>query len=82
MPSMEVSNLCPAWRFRPISNKQKVHAGKGPEKRMLIYDVGSRYVYENKENCDKMPDEMPDIFGKLKPILQKIADLKGQFGHL
>ncbi len=44
---------------------------------MLIYYEQSRYVYENKENYDKMPDEMSDIYGKMKPILQKIASLEG-----
>jgi hypothetical protein len=58
---MEGSNLRPARQFRHISNKQKVHTGKGPEKKMLIYDVQSRYVYENKENYDKMPDGISDI---------------------
>ena len=30
---------------------------------MLVYDVRSCYVYENKENYDKMPDEISDIYG-------------------
>jgi hypothetical protein len=60
---MQVSNPRPAWRFRHISNKQKVHTGKSPEIKMLVYDVRSCYVYENKENYDKMPDEISDIYG-------------------
>ena len=46
---------------------------------MLIYDVGSRYVYENKQNYDKMPGNMSDIFGKATRFLQKIADFEGQY---
>jgi len=46
---------------------------------MLNYDVGSRYVYENKQNYDKMPGEMSDIFGKATRFLQKIADFEGQY---
>jgi len=36
-------------------------------------------VYENKESIDKMPDEKSGICARLKPILQKITDLEGQF---
>jgi hypothetical protein len=81
MPRIEGSNLRPAWRFGRILNKLKTQTGFGPQIKMLICDERSRNVYENKENYDKMPDEMSDIYGKVKPILQKIADLKGQFGH-
>ena len=48
---------------------------------MLINCDQSRYVYENKENYDKMPGEMSDIYGKVKPILQKITNLEGQIAH-
>jgi hypothetical protein len=81
MSSLEASNLRPAWRFRHISNKQKIHTGKGSEKKMLVFYVGSRYVYENKQNYDKMPGKNSDMNAQLKPILQKIAGLKGQFAH-
>jgi len=78
---MEASNLRPAWRFRDISNKQKIHTGEGPEKKMLVFYVGSRYVYENKEKYDKMSGKKSDINAQLKPILQKIAQLESQSAH-
>jgi hypothetical protein len=37
---------------------------------MLIYDERSHYVYENKQNMDKMPHEMSDIYGNMTRILQ------------
>ena len=46
---------------------------------MLIYDVGTCYVYENKQNYDKMSGEMSDIFGKVTRFLQIIAAFGGQF---
>jgi len=46
---------------------------------MLTYDDGSRYVYENKQNHDKMAGEMSDIFGKVTRFLQKITDFEGQY---
>ena len=46
---------------------------------MLIYDERSRYVYENKQNYDKMPGEISDIYGKAARFLPKIADFEGQF---
>jgi hypothetical protein len=79
MPSREGSNLRPLWRFRPAVNKQKVTYGDRPIKKMLIYDVGSGNVYENKQNHDKMPDAISDIYVKVTRILQKIADSEGQF---
>ena len=36
-------------------------------------------MYENKEKEGNLPDEMRDIFAQLKPILQKITGLEGQF---
>ena len=59
--------------------QQKVICGAGPEKKILIYDVRNRYVYENTRNIDKMSDEKSDILGKVKPILPKILHLHGQF---
>jgi hypothetical protein len=47
--------------------------------RKKIYDEQSHYVYENKQNCDKMPDEISDICGKVTRFLQKIADSEGHF---
>ena len=79
MPSMRESRLRPSWRRSDTSNDKKSLIGCSPEKKMLIYDDRSRYVYENKQNYDKMPGEMSDIFGKVTRFLQKIADFEGQF---
>jgi hypothetical protein len=76
---MEESHLRPSWRLIDIPNNKKSQTGQDPGKKMLVYDVGSGYVYENKQNCDKMPNEMSDIYGKVTGILQKIADFEGQF---
>jgi hypothetical protein len=46
---------------------------------MLIYDVGSRYVYEKKGNKDNMPEEKSGILCNVKPVLQEISHLHGQF---
>ena len=46
---------------------------------MLINDVGSRNVYENKQNRDEMSGEMSDIYVKVTGILQRNADLEEQF---
>jgi hypothetical protein len=45
---------------------------------MLICDVGSGNVYENKQNMDNMPDKMSDIYVELARILRKDADSEGQ----
>ena len=78
MPSREGSNLRPLWRILRISNKHKVTHGDQSTKKMLLSDIGSGNVYENKGNGDKMSDEKSDIFGNVRRILQKIADLEGQ----
>lgn len=46
---------------------------------MLFLYERSLNVYENKGNYDRMSLEMSDIYGKLTPILRKIAELEGQF---
>ena len=46
---------------------------------MLIYDVGSRNVYENNRNTGIMPDGKSDIYVDTTYILQKFADFDGQF---
>jgi len=79
MPSLEGSNLCPLWRFRDAIKKQKVTRGDCLQKKMLIYDERSRNLYENKQNHDKMPDEMSDIYVEMTRILQRIAGWEGQF---
>jgi hypothetical protein len=79
MPSREGSNLRPLWRFRPALNKQKVTYVDQPTIKMLINDVGSRNVYENKGKIDIMPDEKSDIYVEMTRIFQKFAGLEGQF---
>ena len=46
--------------------------GEYCEKKMLKKDVGSRYVYENKQISDKLPGEKSDIY----------VHLCVRFGHL
>ena len=76
----EASGLHPSWRFRHTLHQQKEGTyGDGPNKKMLINDVGSRYVYENKGNKDNMPDEMSGICAWSKPILQRITTFDCQF---
>jgi hypothetical protein len=79
MPSTEGSNPRPSGQLRtPCTTKNHLQDRPG-KKKMLIYCVRSRNVYENKENIDKMPDQKSDILGKVKPVLQKISHLEGQF---
>ena len=80
MPSQQGSNLRPLWRLRHALNKQKVTYGDWLKKKMLVYDVRSRNVYENKQNHDKLSHKKSDIYVELTRILQKIVGLKGQFG--
>ena len=42
-------------------------------KKMLQKDERSHYVYENKRNKDKMPDEKTDIYVDMTRLLQKKA---------
>ena len=49
---------------------------------MLIYYEGSRYVYENKQNMDKMTAEMSDIYGNLTRILQNFPAFEAQFAGI
>jgi len=44
---------------------------------MLIFSVGSRNVYENKQNMGKMSGNKSDILGKLMALLQKISYWEG-----
>jgi hypothetical protein len=48
-------------------------------KKMLIYAVRSRNVYENKGNVDKMTSKRSDIYGNMTQILQKNSGYDGQF---
>jgi len=80
MPSLEGSNLRPLWRFRHALNKQKVNTwGWVYKKKMLFSNVGSRNVYENKQNHDELSLEKSDIYIEVTRILQKMTDLGGQF---
>jgi hypothetical protein len=47
---------------------------------MLIYDDGSRYLYENKRNMDKLATTESDIYGDMTWILQKNSGSDGQLG--
>jgi hypothetical protein len=74
MPSQEGSSFRPLWRIRHALNRQKVKFGGWPTKKMLINAVRSRYVYENKENSDIMPDEESDIYVDVTCVRQEFAD--------
>jgi len=52
-------------------NFQKLQAGY-PTKKMLKKWDRSRYVYENKQNSDKMPGEKSDIYVAMTRFLQII----------
>jgi hypothetical protein len=58
---MEVPNPRPTRRLNAPSIIKSTNKAPALEKEMSIYDVGSRYVYENKQNYDKLPDDMSDI---------------------
>ncbi len=77
MPGMDESDLRPSWRLIDTPNNKKSQTRRSPGKKILIYDDRSRYIYENKQNCDIMPGEMSDIYGKVTRILQQIADFQG-----
>jgi len=49
---------------------------------MLIYYGRSQYVYENKQNMDKIADEMSDICGNLTRILQNFPAFEAQFAGI
>ena len=46
---------------------------------MLLNDVGSRNVYENKGNRDKLSLQKSDIYVEVARTLQRIEELEGQF---
>jgi hypothetical protein len=46
---------------------------------MLIYDVQSRNVYENKRNVNKLTETKSDICGNMTWILQKNSGFDEQF---
>jgi len=78
MPCLESPELRPSWRLL-YPSQQKVTSWTCLGKKMLIYSVRSRNVYENKGNKDKMPDEKSDSLGRVRPFLQEITHLEGKF---
>ena len=75
----EASGLHPSWRLRHTLNPQKESTYRdGPNKKMLINDVGSRNMYENKQNHDKLSLGNSDIYVKVARILQKTANSEVQ----
>jgi hypothetical protein len=54
-----------------------VHDGQAGvlQKKMLKRYERSQYVYENKQNMDKMPGEKSDIYVEPTRVLQKKAAL-------
>ncbi len=62
-----------------------VRQGLHRKKMLKRYDR-SRYVYENKQNMDKMPDEKSGIYIDMTRVLQKNApcdsNVPGQFAFL
>jgi len=62
MPSPLQSGLLSLLGF--YSNKMSL-PGTGLRKKMLIYAVRSRNVYENKRNMDKMTARRSDIYGNM-----------------
>jgi hypothetical protein len=79
MSSLDGSDLRPFWQFRHAGNRQAVTFADAPMKKMLLYDEKSRNVYENKQNRNKTPDEVSDIYVEMTRILQKIAGFGRQF---
>ncbi|MGA3326977.1 MAG: hypothetical protein ABSF45_21140 [Terriglobia bacterium] len=77
MPSVEGSNLRPSWRLRTSYPNKESQAGPAYQRKMLIFSVGSRNVYENKQNMGKMSGNKSDILGKLMALLQKISYWEG-----
>jgi hypothetical protein len=79
---VEDFNFCPLRRIRHLLNQQKVRIWRWRgRKNKNCYDR-SQYVYENKQNDDKMTMKFADFWAQCKPflqILQKIAGFEGQF---
>jgi len=60
-------------------NKQKVRNGKSLRSRDVKNDDRPDYIYENKENHDKMSTTIAEILHKFVHVLQKSARWQGQF---
>jgi hypothetical protein len=62
----------PLRRLIIAPNQQKERNRASTEKKMLICDVRSRNLYENKEHTDKMSVEKSAIFGKLTTVFEHL----------
>src|SRR5208283_2061522 len=52
------------------------------QKKMLIYCERSQYMYENKENYDRMSEEKSDIYVEVTRILQNFPAFEAQFAGI
>jgi hypothetical protein len=79
---VEDFNFCLLRRSRHPLNQQKVRTWHWSGRKNENYFVRSQYVYENKQNDDKMTGKFAVFCAQLKPfsqILQKIAGFEGRF---
>ena len=80
MPGREACGRRPSWRRHHALNRQKARiVGLVHHKIKKYYDQ-SQYVYENKQNRDKMPGERLDIYIKVTRFSQKNMPLSGPLG--
>jgi hypothetical protein len=80
--NVEDFNICPLRRIRHPLNQQKVRIWPWSGRRNKNCYDRSQYVYENKQNDDKMTGKFAYFGAQSKPflqILQKIAGFEGQF---
>jgi hypothetical protein len=78
---VEDCNIGPLRRIRHPLNQHKVRIWPRYGRKNKNYYDRSQYVYENKQNGDKMTGKFADICAQLKPFLQilrKIAGLERQ----
>jgi hypothetical protein len=73
MPGREACGRRPSRRRHHALNRQKARIAGLVHHKIKKYCDQSRYVYENKQNSDKMPGERLDIYIKVTRFLQKIA---------
>jgi hypothetical protein len=55
MSSVQAFNLRPSWRLTTPKKQQKVARGESSLQKNVKNEGRSDYVYENKQNMDKMP---------------------------
>ena len=79
MWKVEDFNIGPLRRIRHPLNQQKVRIWRWSGRKNKNYYDRTQYVYENKQNDDKMTGTFADICAQLRPLLQKIAGLEPQF---